>query len=168
MQQQRYWNYLVQTIGHSRYLQYYHEKSEETERNISICAAITSSASIAGWAMWKDLSWLWATIIASSQVLSAIRVHLPFARRAEVLREATSAFKSLAGRIEGKWFRVQDGQLSEDEISELINQFRQEQLEIENKTFAKVTLKERADLLALAEKQTLQYIELNYGQNPAD
>jgi hypothetical protein len=165
VQQLRYWNYLVQTVGHSRYLQYYKEYCDDIERRIAIVAAVTSSASIAGWAIWQHLSWLWACIIASSQVLGAVRSYLPYARMAETLRETTPAFKSLAMRIEARWFRVADGSFSDEEIHDLIMEFQKEQLDIEDKMFAKITLKRRPDLLALAEQDTLHYINLYYEQS---
>ena len=164
MQQQRYWSYFAQNYAHTRYLHYYREKSEEIERVIAVCSAITSSASIAGWAIWQKYGWFWAVIIAASQVLSATRSHLPYARRAEILRETASAFKALTLRIEGNWFRIQQGMLSEEEINDLITLFHKEQFDIEDKLFSKITLATRPDLLVLAETDTQQYFATYYGQ----
>jgi hypothetical protein len=127
-------------------------------------AAVTSSASIAGWAIWQKASWLWAMIIAASQVLSAIRSYLPFARRAEVLKEATPSYNSLLARIECQWFHVSEGLLSEMEINDLISQFHKEQSDIDDRIFSKVTLTERADLKACAELHCNQYFAQNYEQ----
>jgi len=164
MQQQRYWNHFVQIVGQSHYLHIYREKSEETERIIATFLAVSSSASIAGWAVWHSLSWLWGTVIAASQVLSACRSHLPYARRAEVLREATSGFKLLAMRIECNWFRIAEGELSEENINDLITAFLKEQFDIEDKLFSKITLAHRSDIVLSAEQSTSQYFTTFYGQ----
>ena len=162
MQQQRYWTYLVQTFGQARYLHLYRETSEETERRIAMCCAVTSSASIAGWAIWQHLSWLWGVIIAASQVLSAVRRYLPYARRAEVLRDAASGIKGLAMRIEANWFRVAEGILTEGEINDLITQLQKEQFDIEDRLFSKITLGTRPDLLSAAEQTTADYFATYY------
>jgi len=164
MQQNRYWNYLAQTLGQSNYLHLYREKSDDTERYISMFAAISSSASIAAWAVWREWSFIWGIIIAASQLLSAVRSYLPYARRADALREATSGYKRLAMRVESNWFRVAEGILSDEEINELITQFHKEQFEIEDKLFAKITLTERPDLLAIAEQTTADYFTKLYEQ----
>ncbi len=42
--------------------------------------AIASSGGIAAWVIWKEYAFLWAAIIAASQVADALRDVFPFAK----------------------------------------------------------------------------------------
>jgi hypothetical protein len=161
-EKQRYWVYLCQTYGHFRYLHYYRESMELLDRNLSIATAIASSVSIGSWAIWKDLGWLWGIFIAASQVIGAIKGFLPFARRAELLRDVSTAYANLATLIEGEWFKVKSS--SDKDINARLLKFQTEQDRIEEKLFSKVSLPKRKDLLAQAAEDTLIHLKRFYGQ----
>jgi len=159
----RYWTYFVQTYGHSRYLYKYLEQCEEIDRRISMFAAIASSTSIGGWVIWKEIGWVWGAIIATSQVLTAIKNYLPYARRAELLRTLASSYSRLVTRIEGDWFKVNSGSLAEDKINDRLVKFKTEQDEIEEKLFSKITLPTKRKLLSQAAEDTKNHFRRHYG-----
>ena len=70
--QEKYWYYMVQVKSSIFYLDIYAERSYKWDRRINAYGAIASSSSIAAWAIWKDFSYIWAVIIAISQVLFSI------------------------------------------------------------------------------------------------
>ena len=47
--------------------------------------AITSSASIASWAIWSDYAMVWGCIIAISQVVTALKPIFPFSKHVHTL-----------------------------------------------------------------------------------
>jgi hypothetical protein len=158
-EQERYWAFLVQTYGHTRYLHKYLERCESIDRNISMYTAIASSASIGGWVIWQQAGWVWGTIIAISQVIGAIRKFLPYSTQAEKLRSLDSHYARLLTRIEGEWFRVRSSLLTEAEINDLITRFKTEQDEIEDATFSTVTLPDKKRLLTKAGADTVNHFK---------
>jgi hypothetical protein len=162
-EQKRYWEFFVQTYGHSRYLHKYYEKCERIDRTFSMITAIASSSSIGGWVIWRHAAWVWGAIIAASQVITAVKSYLPYARRAELLRELSKSYAGLATRVEGDWFLVKSGALTEDKINKRILAFKKEQNEFEEKLFQKVTLPTEKNLLLEAEQDTKNYFARYYG-----
>ena len=53
MLQSQYWTELLELRTHAYYLELYQIKCERIELFISIILAVTSSASIGAWAIWK-------------------------------------------------------------------------------------------------------------------
>lgn len=82
--QEKYWNYMVQIKAWTFYLDIYAEDSYKWDRRINIYGAIASSSSIAAWTIWRNWSFIWAAIIAISQVLTAIKQYLPFGRKVKI------------------------------------------------------------------------------------
>jgi hypothetical protein len=158
----RYWAYFQQTYGQSIYLHKYRERTENIDRTISVVTAITSSASIAGWAIWKDFGWLWGFFIAISQVITATKGLLPYARRAELLRNLSASYARLATLVEVEWESVRSGAASPKKINDLLRKFKKEQNEIEDKLFSKTTLPVVKELLDQSAKDTKRYLEINY------
>lgn len=119
MYQLKYWRELQQLKENLNYIQLYLEKLESTDRAFKIFLAITSSGSIAGWAIWKNLSLLWAIIIASSQVINVIKPFLPYEARLKSLFGLFNALENLMLSTEDRWYDVSEGKLTEKEIHDL-------------------------------------------------
>ena len=79
--QRRYWKELFQLRVHVNYLELYMEHSELIDKSINIFLAVTSSTSICGWAIWNKYSFVWAVIIAASQLINAVKQFLPYRTR---------------------------------------------------------------------------------------
>lgn len=74
--QKKYWNELSQLKFELYYLGEYIAHSEKCDNSINIITAITSSSSIAAWALWDSWKFVWSFIIALSQVINAVKIHL--------------------------------------------------------------------------------------------
>jgi hypothetical protein len=166
--QEKYFRYLQQICGACHYLELFQEQSERIDRSISICLAVTSSASIAGWAVWGNLGYVWPTLIALSQVVSVVKIHLPYGKRLEVLKDNIGQFKRMAHRTERDWYRVSSGALTADQINDLINNLQEEQLEIETKMFSKVSLPVNQKYINQSALATRAYLNSYYGQRNAN
>lgn len=68
--QLRYWDTFTTLKRDAIYINRYQGRVEYTDRCINIFFAVTSSAAIGGWAIWKEYSFLWGLLIATSQALS--------------------------------------------------------------------------------------------------
>lgn len=120
----------------------YGENSYKWEKRINVFSAIVSSTSIAAWAIWQQLSFAWSFIIAISQVLSAIKVFLPYSRRLKSIVPFMEDLKFLYNRMEYTWFKVASGEMTEEEINEILYEFKNEYTNIENKHLKNETLLE--------------------------
>lgn len=116
--QANYWNLFYDLSVYFHYLQIYQERDQKTIRYIGIFLAVTSSGSIAAWAIWQHISWLWAVIIASSQVLGVISSFLPFKQREKTLRMVLPQMNALLLDCEDMYDMVSKGELTDEEIHE--------------------------------------------------
>lgn len=88
------------------------------DRNINIFLAITSSGSIAAWAIWELYPMLWATIIAISQVLTAIKPYFPFFKYVKELNAKNYKMELINIDIERLWYKLSKRNISEEEAEE--------------------------------------------------
>ena len=124
--------------------------------------AIASSTSIAAWAIWKKYSFVWSIIIAISQVLTTIKGFLPYSKRLKMLVPFMEDLKFLYNKIEYNWFKVASGDLSEDEINELLYSFKDEFANIENKNLKEETLLEKDNFREIADRKNDAYFANNF------
>lgn len=114
--QANYWNLFYDLSVYFYYLEIYQSKDQTKLRYFSIFLAVTSSSSIAAWAIWQKVSWLWAGIIAASQVLNAIVAFLPHKRREKTVRTLLPQLHELLLDCEDKYDDVSKGRLTDQEI----------------------------------------------------
>ena len=112
MAQARFWKEFHQLKVQVIYVQELLLEAERNERLVKMFIAITSSASIGAWVIWKEWAWLWGAIIAGSQVLSAIHPHLPYKERLKTYSSVLRDFERLFIDAEHKWQSVADGSMS--------------------------------------------------------
>ncbi len=160
--QEKYWKYMVQIKAWIFYLDLYVEDSYKWDKKINICGAIVSSTSIAAWAIWQELSFVWSVIIAISQVLTAIKGFLPYSKRLKFLVTFIEDLKFLYNKIEYNWFNVASGELTEEEINDLLYSFKNEFTNIENKNLKEETLLENEDFKKIADNKTDSYFANNF------
>ncbi len=160
--QEKYWRYMVQIKAWIFYLDLYGENSYKWEKRINVFSAIVSSTSIAAWAIWQQLSFAWSFIIAISQVLSAIKGFLPYSRRLKSIVPFMEDLKFLYNRMEYTWFKVASGEMTEEEINEILYEFKNEYTNIENKHLKDETLLENEKFKKKSDMKTDAYFENNF------
>ena len=160
--QEKYWKYMVQIKAWIFYLDVYTEDSYRWDRIINIVVAIASSTSIAAWAIWQKYLFVWSIIIAISQVLTTIKGFLPYSKRLKMLVPFMEDLKFLYNKIEYNWFKVASGDLSEDEINELLYSFKDEFSNIENKNLKEETLLEKDNFRKIADRKNDAYFANNF------
>jgi len=117
MVQDQYWKELYQLKTHIRYIELLMERSEKIDRTLKMILAIASSTSIGGWVIWRELFGLWATIIAASQVISAINPYLPYRSRIKEYTSLLHELEELMIQAEFKWYSIAEGELTASEIN---------------------------------------------------
>src|SRR3989442_4975515 len=125
MYQEQYWKELYELEVHANYIELYHQKSERWDNAINTFSAITSSSSIAGWVIWQQYSFVWGGIIALSQVISAIKMFLPYKARVNSLPRLLHELEEIFIDAERDWYKVSEGHLTEEQIHKLLFQVRE-------------------------------------------
>ena len=119
-----YWRELTQLKEQSLYLYEYVGNDSKYDFWLSVVLALTSSGSIAAWAIWQKYTMLWAIIVAVGHVVNAVSHLLPFKKRVKALSKLSSEIDSLYLQMESNWFDVSEGKLSEEEIHKKLMHFK--------------------------------------------
>lgn len=161
--QDRYWKELYQLRVHVNYLELYMEQSEFFDKSVNIFLAVTSSSSICGWAIWNKYSFIWAVIIAASQLVSAIKQFLPYRTRLKAISGILREFDELLTFSEMKWFDVAEGNLADAEINKLQYEIRSKKTNALQKHLGVNTLPTKSKLFEKAKEIATTYINNFYG-----
>jgi len=161
MVQEQYWKEIYQLKTHIGFIELQLEKAERIERVLKIILAITSSSSIGAWVIWNHLSWLWAAIIAFSQVVTAINPYLPFKNRIKAYSSLLHELEELMIQAEFKWHSIAEGKLTATEINKArfeIRSTKQKSL----KKYISTTIPSDSKLHAKAEECANDYLSNFY------
>jgi len=160
--QKKYWSLLKELKTHVIYLHNYAASSVWWDKATNIFLAITSSSSIAAWALWQEYQMVWAVIIAVSQVITAIKPFLPFRQRLKPISDLNDHMQDISLECEKHWFSVAEGELTEKEIHELYISLKDKSLKAEKKALKDLVLPKNAKILAKAELDADQYLSNTY------
>ncbi len=161
-QQERYWQELTQLKSAIVYLSHYELESHRIENFLGMSSAVASSTSIAAWAIWQQWQFVWGSIIATSQVLSAIKRFLPYSRRLKAVVSLNSELSSLLIFAEKNWYDVAQGSLPDDEIHKLIMEIKDRRSKAIQGKLKDTPLPERRKFRVLAETATQRYFQNFY------
>ena len=162
-EQQLYWKELFQLYVHGNYVERFLQQADKTDRSISIYLAICSSTSIAAWVVWKDYALVWAVLIASSQVVQAIRPYFPYQERIKHLSALRNGFATLFAIANARWPSIAEGTVDTADISKYRSEIALKQIELESKAFPGAGLPENQEFLEEATVQAEQYFKTFYG-----
>ncbi len=162
MYQAQYWTEMQELRTHAYYLELYQLSSERKELGISIFIAVTSSASIGAWAIWKEAAMVWGGIIAASQVLSVVYKFLPFKGRIKPLGAASIELFSLADKAEEGWYDVSEGELNGKDVHNKRIEIRRKKSAIMKSAFPGGTIPVNQKLMDKAEAKMVAYFNNYY------
>ena len=160
--QKNYWSELVQLKVQIEYLNLYQIQSDNLEKSIKIFLAITSSSSICGWAVWNQAQMIWATIIASSQLLSVVKDYLPYQFRRRALGKLAGELETIFLFAERKWYAVSEGELTSSEIHNLTIDIKAKKLKSLKDVLQDKPLPKKERLLEKAAEETKTYFHILY------
>lgn len=147
----------------AKYIDLYLERTEKIDRCIRGFLAIAASSSIGGWLFFKEYSFLWATIVAGSQVLQVVKEYLPYQTRLKALAGLSQDLNAISLSAENNWYKVASGELYDDDIHDLRFDLKQRKLRALQKHFPVSSLPMQPRLQQRADDETdryfLMYIE---------
>ena len=161
MTQEQYWRELYQLKSHIGFIERLLEKAEQIDRCIKIILAVASSASIGAWVIWSKYSYIWAGVIAISQVISAISPFLPYKNEIKSYSPLLNELEELMIVAESKWHSISEGELSSSEINRArfdIRAIKQKSL----KKHIQTTIPINYRLQRQAEESAVRYLDTFY------
>jgi len=162
--QRRYWKELFELRVHVNYLGLYMEESELKDKTINIFLAVASSSSICGWAIWSRFSFIWAVIIAASQLINAVKQFLPYRTRLKATSGIMRELEEWLNLYEMKWFDVAEGKLKKEDINKLQFEIRSKKTKTVRKHLGINTLPKKEKLFYEAKQLAKVYINNFYGE----
>jgi len=166
--QHRFWRELDQLRIHASYAEYYYERTVQTDRIISMVLAVVASGGVAGWAVWNKYQQVWAVIVAGSQVVNAVKGYLPYAKRLKALSSLASELESLFITMEGHWFNVSEGLLTDEEIHKLHMKIKDQRRLLIQKCVGAVDIPHNQKLMDKATASAKCYFENFYVSEEQD
>lgn len=160
--QERYWNYMVQLKEWIFYVDAYSDASYKWDQRINIFLAVTSSSSIAAWAIWSKLGPLWAFVIALSQVVTAVKPYFPFNKRLPLLGQISSQLQLLFNKADYQWYKVSNGDYTENEINDILFDLKKQYTDNISKLLESDALPEVAAYRKTAGEKTSSYFSTQY------
>ena len=162
--QRRYWKELFELRVHVNYLEKYMEQSEFIDKFINFFLAVTSNGSICSWGIWREYNYIWAVIIAASQLINVLKQFLPYRTRLKATSGIMRELDELSIFAEKKWFYVAEGKLKNEEINELQFEIRSNKTKSVHKYLGINTLPTKDKLLNKAKEKAKTYIKNFYGE----
>jgi hypothetical protein len=161
-QQQLYWNQMISLKVDALYIRLYRDFLGRWVTWLGALKAIASCGGIAAWVVWRDYAFVWAAIIAASQVADALKDVFPFAKRHKAACEHAATLSLLFIDAQLEWESVFSGQFKDEEVMSWLHRLRSQQYEAEQRNFPE-GLTARSALLAQAEQQAAIYSKNHYG-----
>lgn len=141
---------------------------ERWDRGIKVFLALASSGSIAAWTVWRDLSAVWGAIIAASQLVNAIKEHLPFEKRLKAVRQLASKLETAFVQWETAWSEVASGDLSDSAINSRLSELKKAKVDLIGHSLSEGALPDRPELHAQAKARAELYFETIYSTGEDD
>ncbi|WP_263357464.1 hypothetical protein [Acidicapsa ligni] len=159
--QEHYWKEFQRLKYCACYTRRYRDHLAWWETRIAIVRAITSSSSIAGWVIWRQIAFVWALLIAATQVVDALQNVLPFQKRRESLSGWCNELDLIFVMSQRDWEATYAGRMTEERIVELTHQLRLDMQHLEMK-FMPQGLPPVQKLVIVAELDMVLFFEARY------
>lgn len=156
-----YWAQLRQVKAASIYMRLYRNRLARQVRTVELIKAISSSGAIAGWVIWRDLPFVWGSIIAAAQFLDAVKGVFPFAKLHRAASDLTIAMEIIWIDADAEWTEIYAGRLTDQEIAKRLQKLRKLQLDAERKHFPD-GFEPSTRMVELAEAEAESYLSIIY------
>jgi hypothetical protein len=158
-QQQLYFRELFQLKVQCEYVRRYRDRLSSWVTRFAVLRAVASSGSIAGWVIWREYAFVWAAIIAASQLADALRDAIPYTARQKSANALLTDLDALFIEALFEWEGVYSAKFTNEEITERRRKLMQLRHELDAKHFPTGDLPRRPDLFTLAEQGAITYLE---------
>ena len=161
MLRDKIWHNLVNSKFKCFYLGYSIGKYQRRSLSMNIFLSIVSISSVSAWIIWESLPWLWAMIIAASNILIAIKPLLRYDKTVSELNKRLALLENIEIEYERLFFELDSGKLDEDSGSEKYFTLYENQIK-SLRTPDELYLSLDKRIKKKAEEDTHRYIYSNY------
>jgi hypothetical protein len=157
------WNQMQNSKFKEFYIDLLLEKYQKRERTINIFLLLVTSSSISAWAIWQRpyLAWLWAAIIALSQIISLIKPYLNYAKYAKELNEKHFLIQTLNVEYEKLWVSFKFEKISTESAFE--KAFELKNTLTKGMNFSDdIIISENKEIQAKAKEKVAIYLKTNF------
>lgn len=161
-EQQTYWQEFIQLKADTCYVRDYRNELGKWVTVVAAIRAIASAGGIAAWAVWKQYAYLWACIIAASQVADALKNVFPFYKRRGALSKWSRTLNKLFVEAQRDWDAISGGECTNAQIRRLSHRLRLRKQQAEAK-YIPHGLATRDDLFDKAQSEASLFFAARYG-----
>lgn len=159
----RFWAALYELVFHGLLLHAHCQAAAKTDRNVIAILAVTSTASLGIWAVFKSNPQLWACIIVVTQIVSAISRYLPWSSRLKASAACVHDFREVQNWAEARWCEILDGELTDVQINKARVELQTKTAKAMKAHFPLDGLPVNKTLNDFATTQAEQYLATHYG-----
>jgi hypothetical protein len=161
VEQDQYWLEMQQLRLSAIYVREYRDSIAKMETTVAAIRAITSSGSIGAWVIWRQYAFVWAALIAASQIADALRDVFPFRKRRQALSGWCNALNRLFVDAQRDWDSIASGSLSNPKIAGLTHQLRLK-MQRHEETYIPDGLAKKQDLFDKAQTEMEEFFRNRY------
>lgn len=155
--QSQFWLEMTTLRRDARYVDLCLARTEQIDRGIKAFLAIAASSSIGGWLIFQQYAFVWATIVAASQVLQAVKEYLPYKNQLKALAGLSVDLNALSLVAEDQWYKVSNGGMFDDDIHDQRMALKRKKLAAVQKAFPVAGLPESQKFSERADTETNLY-----------
>lgn len=157
------WNQMQNSKFKEFYINLLLEKFQKRERMINIFLVIITSSSISAWAIWQldYLKWLWAALVAASQIIILARPYLNFTKYAKELNEKYLLLQTLNVEYEKLWLSYKFDQVSNKQAFEKAFDLKSNVAKILNFS-EEIIMSENKRMIEKAKVKLASYLRTNF------
>jgi hypothetical protein len=161
-EQRMYWDEFVQLKADACYIREYRNALNGWVTSTATIRAVASSGGIAAWVIWQRYAFLWASIIALSQLADALKDVFPFQKRRTALSRWVRQLDRMFVVAQRDWDAIAHGRCRDEQISKLLHQLRSREQRLQAK-YVPDGLARNDSAFQRAEAEAVRYFALRYG-----
>ncbi len=160
-EQQQFWQELVQLKADICYVRDYRNAVGRWVTGIAALRAITSAGSIAAWAVWKEHAYLWAALIAATQVADALKDVFPIYKKRDSLSRWCKVLTRLFVGAQRDWDDIAGGVYTNQQIRKLLHKLRLAKQQAESR-YIPNGLTKKESLFDEAQSEAIAFFQSKY------
>jgi hypothetical protein len=125
---EKIWYFLVDTKVNQYVAEHSVKYYQKWDLALNIFLAVTTSTSIAAWAIWQHYQLVWAVIIGISQFLTVAKPYFLFPKYIKAFNEKALYWQQLSFDLEILWDKINFSTVSEDKAKEAFFDYKKTSL----------------------------------------
>lgn len=160
------WRQLVNSKLTEIYYNLLLEKMQRREKALNIFLVVVTSTSVSAWAIWKTpyLQWVWASVVALSQIVTLIKPYLNYAKYARELNEKYFFLQGVNTEYERLWLDYRFETITDEKAFKRCFELK-EKLTKGLKFSDDILLTENEATRAEATERLKRHLNANFNQN---